>query len=254
MKTSGWKVVGVLCRRDLARFLRQPVRIAAAVGTPLLIWIFFSSGFAGAFRAETIGHSSYTAFMLPGAMTLIAVFAAIFSSISIIEDRQQGWLQSVLVAPVPRWSIALGKICGGASVAFAQSAVLLLAIPFLPMEVNAMGIIVAIVALALTCMAMAGLGVVFAWKSETTAGFHAVMNLVFMPMWLLSGAFFSISGAAPWLAWVVKVNPLTWCTQAIRLPLLSREIEASLLPLAETGGFAIAMIALATLIVGRRSL
>lgn len=254
MSVSGWTAVGVLCRRELVRFVRQPARVAAAIGTPLLIWVFFSSGFAGAMRTEAIGHSSYAAFVLPGAMTLIAVFAAIFSSISIIEDRQQGWLQAVLVSPVPRWSIALGRICGGAAVAFAQSVVLLLALPFLSIQISPGQAAMVIIALAATCLAMTALGMIFAWNSETTAGFHAVMNLVFMPMWLLSGAFFSIAGAADWLGWLARINPLTWCTQAIREPLLAEAGDGLLsLPLLATAGFAALMVILATLAVHRRT-
>lgn len=245
---GGWPIMFVICRRELVRFARQPARIAAAIGTPLLLWLFLSSGFTGAVRSETLGSASYAAFILPGAMTLIAVFTAIFSSISIIEDRQQGWLQGVLVAPAPRWSIAMGKILGGSIVAWMQAAGFLLFVPFLDLELTWPGTLLTLLSLALTCLAMTGLGVAFAWRSETTAGFHAVMNLVFMPMWLLSGAFFSVRGAAPWLAWMMWINPLTWCNAAIRGSMLGEFNWPALLVAA---AFAGAMIVLATVIVSR---
>ena len=93
------------------------------------------------------------------------------------------------------------------------------------------------------------LGVAFAWRSETTAGFHAVMNLVFLPMWLLSGAFFPPDGAAGWLALLMRVNPLTWCTQAIRGPLLE---EGGGLGLGVAAGFAVVMLGITTAVIGRR--
>ena len=252
--TSGWLVALIIARRDLVRFLRQPARIAAAIGTPLLLWAFMGSGFAGSFRPAGLGETSYAAFLLPGAMTLVAVFAAIFSAISIIEDRNEGWLQTVLVSPAPRWSIALGKIIGSSVLAFAQAAALMLAILFLDVHPTLQAVVLSLLALAITSFAMTAMGFVFAWHSETTAGFHAVMNIVFMPMWLLSGAFFppaSKDGGATLLTWLMRINPLTWCTQAIREPMMGEPAMAWLLA---SLAFALTMFALAVLAVTRRHL
>jgi ABC-2 type transport system permease protein len=197
---------------------------------------------------DALGPHSYATFLLPGAMTLVAVFASIFSSIAVIEERNQGWLQSVLVAPAPRWSIALGKIGGGAAVAFVQAVVLLLALPVLGAPMTVLGIAMSVLALALTCLGVSSLGFVFAWRSETTAGFHAVMNLVFVPLWMLSGAFFPVGAASPWLAWLARVNPLTWCTIAIREPLAGTPAWGSL---AATAGFAAVMFVWAVRVVAR---
>ena len=216
------------------------------MGTPLLMWIFLAGGFGQLLRPGTLDVPNYAAYLLPGMMTLVATFAAIFSSISIIEDRDGGWLQSALVSPAPRWSIALGRIAGGAIVAFVQSALLLLAIPFVGVEATFAAVVVMLLALALTCIAMTAMGLLFAWRSETTAGFHAVMNIVFMPMWLLSGAFFQADSAAAWLRWPMLVNPLTWCTEAIRAPLAG---EASIGWLAAAAAFALAMFAAATAVL-----
>jgi len=246
---SGLQVAGVICRRDLTRFVRQPARIAAAIGTPLMLWLLVGSGFAGSFKPAGLGEVSYAAFLLPGMMTLTAVFTAIFSAISVIDARNEGWLQGVLVAPVPRWSIALGKIASGSIVAFLQSAVLLCLIPFMGVRPGFSELLMTILALAATCFAMAGMGVALAWRSETSASFHAVMNLVFMPMWLLSGAFFPPDGAASWLSWIMNANPLTWCTLAIRQPMLG---EPQWLPLVICVGFAMVMLVLATMVVSRR--
>ena len=101
----------IILKRELIRFTRQPSRIGAAIGTPLILWVFMASGFSGSMSMGNPGvadttaspSTSYSLYLLPGMMTLVAMFTAIFSSISIIEDRTEGCLQSVLVAPSPRW-------------------------------------------------------------------------------------------------------------------------------------------------------
>ncbi|MHC4947252.1 MAG: ABC transporter permease, partial [Planctomycetota bacterium] len=212
-----------------------------------LLWLFLGSGFAESFRPPGLTDVSYASFLLPGAMTLVAVFAAVFSAISIIEDRQAGWLQGVLVSPAPRWSLAAGRIAGSAVTAWLQAApLLLLALLALDLDVSALGAARSLAALAVTCVAVAGLGLATAWKSETTAGFHAVMNLLFLPMWMLSGAFFPADGAAPWLGAVMRANPLAWCTDAIRGPLHGTD-PGPAWPL--MAAFAVVMVALAVRLV-----
>lgn len=248
LHVSGLTVAVILTQRELTRFARQPARVAGAIGTPALLWLLMGSGFADALRPEAIGDERYAAFLLPGVMTLVAVFAAIFSSISSIEDRQEGWLQAVLVAPVPRWSIALGRVMGAATVAFAQAAVLLPAAPLLGLSLGVTELALVLIALAMTCIAMAAIGAAFAWVSESTASFHAVMSLLFMPMWMLSGAFFPMDGATAWLRWLMWINPLSWCTQAIRGPLMDQPWAIAL---AASIGFAAAAVAVAARVITR---
>lgn len=247
-RINGLVIAGVLCRRELIRFSRQPARIAAAVGTPTLLWMFMASGFSESLRPGQLGDIKYSAFLLPGVMTLVGVFAAIFSSISIIEDRRDGWLQSALVSPSPRWSLALGKITGGALVAWIQGAVLALAIPMLGMDVTFGGIVLSLIALGVTSFAMTALGIAFAWRCETTSSFHAVMNLLFLPMWMLSGAFFPSAGTTGWMRVIMDLNPLTWCTRAIRNPLIGEE---SVFPLLISVIFAAVMMGIATFMIAR---
>lgn len=205
----------VLARREWVRFLRQPARVAAAIGTPALMWLFLASGFADVIQPESLGDLPYSVFLLPGMLTLVAMFAAIFGSISLIEQRSEGWLSALIVMPLPRWSIACGKIAGGASVAFAQSVVLLLAVPLLDVTITLPGALQMMLVLALVCIGVTALGLAFAWRCESSAGFHSVMNLVFMPLWLLSGAFFPASGGG-WLARLMQINPLTWANNTLR--------------------------------------
>ena len=211
----------IIFRREVIRFFRQPSRVVAAMGTTALLWLLLGSGFAESLQPEIAGNRtiSFGAWLLPGMMTLVAVFSAIFSSLSTIEDRQTGWLQAVLVSPVSRLAITLGRSAGGGTVAFVQSAILLAAIPLLSISVSFGGVFLTLLVLAMTSVAMAALGLAFAWRCETASAFHSVMNLVFMPLWLLSGSVFPISGASTWLEVVAWCNPLTWCTTALRTSL-----------------------------------
>ena len=229
LSISPVRIIAVIARRELLRFTRQPARIAGALGTPILLWIFLASGFADSLRSENVGHLSYAAFLLPGMMSLTAVFAAILASMSVIEDRQAGWLQAAIVSPAPRWSIALGQMLGSAAVAFVQAGILMFAIPLVGLAPGIINIILALIALFFTSLAMSALGLLFAWRVDSSAGYHAVMNLLFMPMWLLSGAFIPVNGAAAWFATIVKLNPLAWCTEAIRTPLAGHADVTALL-------------------------
>lgn len=245
---AAWRVVALLCRRDLARFVRQPARIAAAVGTPALLWVFLGSGVGDAFRPAGAEAAPYAAYVAPGMILLVAVFGAIFSSISVIDDRNEGSLPAILVSPAPRFAIALGRALGGALTSWIPALLLLPAVPMAGLHPGAIGWAVAILALALASLGAAGLGLAFAWRCATSASFHAVMNLVFMPMWLLSGAFFPADRAAAWLAWPMRLDPLTWCTDAVRSAL---EGAPSWIALGGAGLFAVATLAAATIVVAR---
>ena len=195
----------------------------ASIGTAALIWLLLGSGFANSLEPKIAPDESisFSAWLLPGMMTLIALFSSVFSSLSTIEDRQTGWLQAVLVSPAPRLSIALGRGLGGGTVAFIQAALMLAAIPLVGLDTGIIAILLALFTLAMTCLTMAAIGLSFAWRCESASSFHSVMNLVFMPMWLLSGSIFPIDGSSTWLSVIAWCNPLTWCTTAMRTSLTS---------------------------------
>lgn len=213
--------VVMLAWREWTRFFRQRHRVIGAVGQPILFWILFGTGMHGAFRSEAGGE--FMSYYLPGTMALIVLFTAIFATISIIEDRREGFLQGVLVAPVPRWTIALGKILGGAAIAWVQALfflILALAVGSLTFSIN---LVPLVVLLAVAAISMTALGVFFAWPMESTQGFHAIMNLVLMPLWLLSGAFFpvpALTEANPLgqtiMHWTMRMNPVTYIIGGMR--------------------------------------
>jgi ABC-2 type transport system permease protein len=206
-----------LWRRELTRFCRQPSRIAGAAGTPLLFWLLLGSGLSGSFRLPGgPAGLDYLEYFFPGTVVLVLLFAAIFSNISVIEDRNQGFLQGVLVAPVPRSALVAGKVLGGATLAWLQGVVFLALAPASGIRLTAPSALAAAGVLALLALGLTALGFAFAWKLDSVQGFHAVMNVVLFPMWLLSGSFFPLSGAPRWLAALMRLNPLTYGVAALR--------------------------------------
>src|SRR5690606_30567074 len=139
---------------------------------------------------------SYAAYLLPGVVSLLVLFASIFGAISLIEDRHSGFLQAALVSPAPRWAIGLSKVLAGAIVAAAQAAVLFAALPLLGASPGLTGIAAGAAVVVLLAVGTTGFSLMLAWRINSTSGFHGVMNLLLMPAWMLSGAVFPIAGAA----------------------------------------------------------
>ena len=206
---------GALFGRELVRFARQPSRIASAAGSPLLFWILIGSGLSGTFRLGG-GGVSYLEYFFPGTVVLLVLFSSIFSTISVIEERQAGFLQGVLAAPVAPDAIVAGKVLGGATLAWLQGVVFLALAPATGIHLTALSVLAAAGVLALLALSLTALGFAFAWKVDSVQGFHAVMNVVLMPMWLLSGSFFPLDGAPVWLAALMRINPLTYGVAALR--------------------------------------
>ena len=241
-----------LTRRELLRFRRQPSRIIASIGAPVVMGAFFAGGFADSFAPPGM-DDNYAAFMLPGIVTLVAVFSSIFAAMSLIEDRREGFLQSALVSPAPRWSIVLAKVAGGSIIATLQCAIVLLAAPFVAGWPGIGGMALALLAAALAAVAVTSMGLALAWWVNSSEGFHGVMNLILMPMWLLSGAFFPAEGAAGWMSALMSINPLRWTTDAIRAG-ITPGAETPMVAWMVAVGFALAMLAMAGAIVGRSTM
>jgi ABC-2 type transport system permease protein len=259
-----------LAERELVRFFRQRTRVVGALGQPLLFWILFGAGLRGSFQPPSWAPASmsYQEYFFPGVAVLILMFTAIFSTISIIEDRREGFLQGVLVAPIPRLALVLGKVCGGTALAVLQGVLFLLIgpalkfvglAPTIDVQVTAASALAVTAFLTLVAFALTALGYVIAWPLDSTQGFHAIMSVFLMPMWLLSGAFFPGSDAA-WLAWVIRLNPLTYGVAGVRRLLYANiDFPAAdgLPPLATcvvvTVAFAAVCVALAAWLTARQS-
>src|SRR5579862_7006211 len=139
-----------LCRRELVRFLRQRNRIIGALATPIVFWLLIGAGMGRSFHAEGLpAGGNYLQYFFPGTVLMILLFTAIFSTISIIEDRREGFLQSVLVAPVSRMSIVLGKVLGGSTLAFGQALIFLLLAPLIGIHLSIAGFLGSLLMMAI---------------------------------------------------------------------------------------------------------
>ena len=190
-----------------------------------VFWLLFGAGLGPSFRlpGATSAGATYREYFFPGSLVLILLFTAIFATISIIEDRREGFLQSVLVAPIPRWSMVLGKVLGGSLLALVQGLLFLVLSLTLGLTFGPLVLLAIVVFLFTLSLALTALGFIIAWRMDSTQGFHAIMSVFLMPMWLLSGAFFpapALAASLNWVEWalalVMRLNPLTYGVAGLR--------------------------------------
>lgn len=206
-----------LWQREVVRFFRQRSRIFGAIGTPLLFWLLIGKGLGSSFQqAGDPASFGYLEYFFPGIVVLMVLFTAIFSTISIIEDKKQGFLQSVLVAPISRLSIVLAKVFGGTTIALLQAMLFFLVAPWLGIPLQLENFFLAITMLIIIGFGLTALGFIIAWNMDSIQGFHAIMNLLLIPLWLLSGGVFPATGAASWIRYLMAVNPVTYGVAALR--------------------------------------
>lgn len=217
MTFNYWLAVLTLWWRELVRFYRYRSRVLGALGTPLVFWLLIGAGIGTSFRAsQAPADMSYLEYFFPGTVLLILLFTSIFCMMSVIEDRREGFLLSVLVAPVARSGLVLGKVLGGATLALLQALVFVVLAPAVGITLAPLQLLSLVGVLFVIAFALTSLGFLVAWKLDSVQGFHAVVNLFLIPMWLLSGALFPPSGASPWIRWLMKMNPLTYAMAALR--------------------------------------
>jgi ABC-2 type transport system permease protein len=218
-----WATVRVLLVRDVVRFFRQPSRIIGALAQPILFWFVFSSGFSGSFRVEGAEGLGYQQYFFPGVVTMVVLFSAIFATISVIEDRREGFLQSVLAGPGSRLAVVLGKALGSSAIALLQASLFLLFAPLAGVKAATLDVPLLLGVMVLSALALTGMGISLAWWVRSSAGYHAVMSIVLLPMWVLSGAMFPLKGAGPVLGWVMRLNPLRFSVEGVRRALYGAE-------------------------------
>jgi len=187
-----------LWQRELVRFWRQKSRVLGVVASPLVFWLLMGYG------SNDLGR------FYAGALVLTVMFSAIFSTISIIEDRREGFLLSMLVSPAPRTSLVLGKILGAATLAWIQGLIFLAFAPLAGVRPDLAQLIAAAGAIFLVSFTLTGLGFVIAWRMDSTAGFHAIMNLLLVPLWMVSGSLFPMATARGVIRAIMWANPLTY--------------------------------------------
>lgn len=260
-----------LWRREMVRFFRQRNRVIGAFATPLVFWLLLGSGLNRAFTIpnpavtqpvamelqpiappnQPPAQIGYLAYFYPGTVVLILLFTAIFSTISVIEDRSAGFLQAVLVAPIPRLSIVFGKVLGGATIATIQGCVFLLLWPLVGTWPGIVSMLGAVATMFVLALGLTGLSLCVAWPMDSTAGFHAVMNLFLMPMWFLSGAVFPVASAPGWMQWVMRSNPLTYGQAAFSALLMGDSHVVTVIALGPALAIMIAFTVMAILLAGK---
>jgi len=215
--------------RDVLRFLRDRPRILASLAQPLLFLFVFGTGLSSAMSSATGGALDFRQFMFPGILCMAVLFTAIFSAISVVWDREFGFLKEVLVAPVSRTAIALGKVAGGATISMLQGLVLLVLAPIIGIRLPP-GTVIEIVGLMLLLAAVAtAFGLVIAARQRTLEGFQMIMNFLLMPLFFLSGAFFPLRDVPVWMAWLSRIDPVTYGVDSMRGAALRHSVPPEVL-------------------------
>lgn len=242
--------------REIVRFYRQTTRVIGVLASPLVFWLVIGSGFGTSFRSgDGPGQQHYLDYFYPGALIMIVLFTSIFAMMSVIEDRKEGFLLSVLVAPVPRTAIVLGKVLGGTTLSAIQGMIFLIFAPFAGIHLELLQVLLVAVVVFLVSFSLTALGFAIAWPMDSSQAFHGIVNLFLIPMWLLSGALFPVARASSWIRAIMYVNPLTYGVEALRSLLYPGSATTFPLPsaMATLILFSLVMFALAWLMVNRRS-
>jgi ABC-2 type transport system permease protein len=243
--------------REIVRFYRQPARVIGVIISPLLFWVVIGAGFGTSLQSRAIGQENYLNYFFPGALIMIVLFTSIFTMMSVIEDRNEGFLLSVLVAPVHRSGIVMGKVLGGTTLSAIQGLLCLVFAPTIGIRLGLEQFLIVTLVVFLTAFALTALGFAIAWRMESSQGFHAIINLFLIPLWLLSGALFPATGASTWIKWIMEVNPLTYGVDALQLIMFPASHPATILTLWPSilvlAAFAVIVFVAGFLVANRRS-
>ncbi len=212
--------------RDILRFFTDKARIIGSLGQPLLFLFIFGGGIASAMSGLGGGAFDFKQFMYPGIIGMSVLFTAVFSAMSIVWDREFGFLKEVLVAPVSRTSVAFGKVAGGASVATFQGAIILILAPMIGIKLTLVQVVWLLLIMLLTAAMMTAFGILLAARQKSTEGFQVIMQFLLMPMLFLSGAFFPLTDIPLWMEILAKLDPVTYGVDALRQVTLSESVPA----------------------------
>ncbi|HEX9897201.1 MAG TPA: ABC transporter permease [Dehalococcoidales bacterium] len=221
--------IWVIAYRDLLRFLQERARLLSTFAMPILFLIIFGAGFKNVIGPMAPGID-FVQFIYPGIIAMTVLMSSLMSGISIVWDREFGFLREVLVAPLSRGSIVLGKVLGSAIVSLGQAVIMLVLAPFLKVELGLMMILKLIPILIIISIAISGLGILIASRMRSQQTFQLLVQIVIMPMTFLSGVFFPVNNVAVWLSVISKLNPLTYGVDAVRQIFLSVSTTAIELP------------------------
>jgi ABC-2 type transport system permease protein len=217
--------VGLLISREFKRVLKEPSRLAGILIQPLLFLTVFGTGFHSSFMWSESSETSYGAFFYPGILGLVVLFSSIYATLSLVEDKKCGLFRLVIISPSGVFGAIVGKVAATALMGLGQSCLFLPLMIFFDIDFSLISLVQILVLLALGSQACAVLGVLFAWLSPSSAAFHALMSVVLIPMWLLSGAMFPIKGT--WFQLLGFINPMTYLVTGLRSVMLGQGFSLS---------------------------
>ena len=228
MKTFNFTTVYVLWLREMKKFVRNRSRVAGSLAMPLMFLFFFGFGFSGISVPGAPEGISYVQFLIPGIIGMGLLFSSTFAGLSVLLDRQFGFLKEIMVAPVTRISIVMGRTAGAITTGLIQALAILaisLAFQLKAISLNQLGILVAFMVLTVT--AFIGVGLIFASRMKDPQGFNIIMNFLILPLFFLSGAIFPLSNLPAAAQYISYADPLTYGVDGMRAAL----IGASFLPI-----------------------
>ena len=242
--TRNGRTIGMVWQRELIRLGRTPTRIITGLAQPIIFLFIMGAGLGRLIGEGVPGGLDYEEFLFPGILSMSIITSSLFSAVSIVWDREFGFMREMLVAPVSRTSIVLGKALGGGTVAVVQGLVLIVAAPLVGVDLTVGRVLLLIVALLLLAYAMTAFGMVLATRIERMESFQMVMTLVMQPMIFLSGAVFPLQDLPGWLSVITHLNPATYAVDLVRRAVLPDA------PGVEIAGTVVPMWAEAALVLG----
>lgn len=218
-----FRTIWVIAYRELLRFVQDRPRMFSSFSMPIIFLIIFGAGF-GRLIGQMMPGVDYIQFMYPGILAMTVLMTSVMAGVSIVWDREFGFLKEVLVSPLSRSGVLVGKAVGAATIAIIQGAIMLVLAPIVNVPINLGTVLALLPLLLILSLALSGLGLLIGARMRSQQGFQIVMQLVIFPMMFLSGIFFPVSGVATWLEVLSKLNPVTYGIDAIRQVFLGTEV------------------------------
>ena len=218
-----FRTIWVIAYRELLRFVHDRPRMFSSFSMPIIFLIIFGAGF-GRLIGQMMPGVDYIQFMYPGILAMTVLMTSVMSGVSIVWDREFGFLKEVLVSPLTRSGVLVGKAVGAATIAIIQGAIMLVLAPIVNVPITLGKVLALLPLLLILSLSLSGLGLLIGARMRSQQGFQIMMQLVVFPIMFLSGIFFPVSGVATWLEVLSKLNPVTYGIDAIRQVFLGTEV------------------------------
>lgn len=216
-------------QRDIIKFFRDRARLFGSFTMPILFLVIFGSGMSGTMNymiSRGSGGSAdfnYVEFIFPGIVAMTLLMTSIFSSLSVIQDKEFGYMREILVSPISRVNIAIGKVLGSSTVALMQGLLMFVLVPFIGISIDPVSILPLIPIMFVIACALSSLGLLVASILKSSQGFQMFVQILVMPMIFLSGALFPINNMPAWMNFLVTINPVTYGVDLIKKIMMDTE-------------------------------